>query len=1326
MGSQLSGIAPAQILNAENYLTEIPDFQFETSLGSTRFLKVARARHKEGYVVIKVFVVHDPSLPLESYQNELIKITNSLKGFPNTLPFEKTLLTERAGLLIRPFVHDNLYDRISTRPFLNTIEKKWIIFQLLCALEQMHSVKVCHGDIKTENILVTSWNWILLTDIARFKPVFLPVDNPADFNYFFDTSRRRTCNLAPERFVDSMPKPADSSTNISDGDTKSSNALLPMEDFPNVHQFELTEAMDIFSAGCVMAELFCEGAALFDLSQLLAYRTLDFNPEWKLYKIDENIKDMVNHMIQLDGHLRFSAKEYISKYRGVVFPEEFYSFLRTYLSHFASQPVMTSDEKIAKLAADLELIKDSLYHKPQVDIGSDEEISAKKNIPHDDNCFVMIVSLVTSCVRSLKFSVSKLTSLSLMLELSHYVCDEIILELILPYMFYFVNDPIARVRAQMISTITRCVDLVTTLPRNEVNIFPEYILPNLSQLANDTEVIVQCAFAENVSSLAETALRFLELAQFSSAEQNEQSVYVVNYDVELHALHELIQSKVVALLTNSDNIVKRTLMENGLTRLCVFFGRQKANDVLLSHIITFLNDKQDWQLRAAFYDSIVGVAVYIGWHCLSILKPLLQQGLKDVEEFVVVRALQAITSLVKLALLQKPIINEFIADVVPFLIHPNQWIRYACVGYIVACAKAMSLVDVHCRLAPSIFPFLKQPIIQLDNQTVILAIVDDSIPRTIYDYVVKSPHARTLLTRLEKHHEESNDPFIPKSSEAITQIIRKLKSQGMTASIEKKLILLKETIFRLSAIKTNPDSQISQQELSYPGLLDLSSLPTNQRSMEILLYQQLMDDKPDNSKSSNKRASQALKQQQQQSANDLRYRHQSESEAKPDSLAVSKSENEISSIQPKTAQCKKDVQKLTLYKRHQYVSDMKRRNVLHTEFENENKSTGWKPKGQLVAHLHEHKAGINRIITNESCTFFATASEDSTVKLWDTQRLDGKALTTRSKFTYTKQVGNINCLTFCHNSSMVACSSDDASIHVFRIDGSSGQGQKLPLVIEKKLSMHEEGCAVDMHHFDTGIESIITYATTYGYIIGWDLRQPKEKSAWKFKNNPKLGLITSFAVDPLQCWLTCGTSDGALVCWDLRFQLPITQIIHPKNAGVRRVSCHPSETSWVVASFQGNNEVSMWDLETSAKKKTLWASINPPLCHTQPTNETVTAMYSSRRNGSPFFVTAGSDKRIRYWDLLNAESSTIIAGSATDNLDNIALKYNNRLIDGTEVIYETYEKRRSNVSYEDHPKRGPDESPYGHLDCITDLAFTKSPQNFLISGSRDGVIKVWK
>ncbi len=33
----------------------------------------------------------------------------------------------------------------------------------LRAMQQAHSTNVIHGDIKTENIMVTSWNWIFIT-----------------------------------------------------------------------------------------------------------------------------------------------------------------------------------------------------------------------------------------------------------------------------------------------------------------------------------------------------------------------------------------------------------------------------------------------------------------------------------------------------------------------------------------------------------------------------------------------------------------------------------------------------------------------------------------------------------------------------------------------------------------------------------------------------------------------------------------------------------------------------------------------------------------------------------------------------------------------------------------------------------------------------------------------------------------------------------------------------------------------------------------------------------------------------------------------------------
>lgn len=240
MGNQLAGIAPSQILSVDSYFSDIHDHEYDKSLGSTRFFKVARAKHREGLVVVKVFAIQDPSLPLTSYKQELEELKIRLHSCQNCLPFQKTSLTEKAAILFRQYVRDNLYDRISTRPFLNNVEKRWLAFQILNAVDQAHKAGVRHGDIKTENVMVTSWNWVLLTDFASFKPTFLPEDNPADFNYFFDTSRRRTCYIAPERFVDGSMFTTESDQNT------------PLVDLTNNNQRsrgELRQAMDIFSAG---------------------------------------------------------------------------------------------------------------------------------------------------------------------------------------------------------------------------------------------------------------------------------------------------------------------------------------------------------------------------------------------------------------------------------------------------------------------------------------------------------------------------------------------------------------------------------------------------------------------------------------------------------------------------------------------------------------------------------------------------------------------------------------------------------------------------------------------------------------------------------------------------------------------------------------------------------------------------------------------------------------------------------------------------------------------------------------------------------------------
>jgi phosphoinositide-3-kinase regulatory subunit 4 len=107
------------------------------------------------------------------------------------------------------------------------------------------------------------------------KPTYLPLDDPSEFSYYFDTSGRRTCYIAPERFYTAASNPEISA--------KKSR----MDDNEGRRDAKITEAMDCFSVGCLLAELFLEGAPLFTLSQLFKYRIGEYSVENILNAVDD-------------------------------------------------------------------------------------------------------------------------------------------------------------------------------------------------------------------------------------------------------------------------------------------------------------------------------------------------------------------------------------------------------------------------------------------------------------------------------------------------------------------------------------------------------------------------------------------------------------------------------------------------------------------------------------------------------------------------------------------------------------------------------------------------------------------------------------------------------------------------------------------------------------------------------------------------------------------------------------------------------------------------------------------------------------------------------
>ncbi|CAJ1410843.1 unnamed protein product [Effrenium voratum] len=258
---------------------------------------------REGDVVVKLFIHREGQPDLKELQRRIHQVRDALRTswlHPNVLPYQAMEMSSQSSVLLRQHFVRNLNDRIHTRPFLSCVEKKWLAFQVIASVCQAHSAGVVHGDLKTENVFVSSWSHVMLTDFATFKPLFLPQDDPSEFSFFFESDRNRhRCYLAPERFDSGAASRGRFSRELA--------------------------SMDIFSLGCVLSELFQDGQTLLDLPQLRAYR-LGGDIREKLSGLNPDMQELVSSMLSRDPCLRKSGIEYLRDWCRIL-PRSFCSCL---------------------------------------------------------------------------------------------------------------------------------------------------------------------------------------------------------------------------------------------------------------------------------------------------------------------------------------------------------------------------------------------------------------------------------------------------------------------------------------------------------------------------------------------------------------------------------------------------------------------------------------------------------------------------------------------------------------------------------------------------------------------------------------------------------------------------------------------------------------------------------------------------------------------------------------------------------------------------------------------------------------------------------------
>ncbi|VDO80034.1 unnamed protein product [Soboliphyme baturini] len=260
-------------------------------------------------------------------------------------------------------------------------------------------------------------------------------------------------------------------------------------------------------------------------------------------------------------------------------------------------------------------------------------------------------------------------------------------------------------------------------------------------------------------------------------------------------------------------------------------------------MITFLNDKSDWRLRCSFFESNPALTSFIGSQNVSILKPLLQQGLRDCEANVVHKALLCVTKLAKLHLVKKPHVYEIFQEVLPYLRHPNPFLRMGALGAVSSIAQQLDAVDLHCKMMPLLSAYLKFRVVAVVDSVVLAHALKPALPEPILDVIFRCSVLDSLLEFLRDRHmvrnlgrfsgaESPERLMIVPEDHRLSHVFQKLLALGLTEELEDWTLAFAPTLCKVRKMRDNVEALLSS-EIEERGVIDLKCLGVKLRSADL-------------------------------------------------------------------------------------------------------------------------------------------------------------------------------------------------------------------------------------------------------------------------------------------------------------------------------------------------------------------------------------------------------------------------------------------------------------------------------------------------------------
>ena len=503
--------------------------------------------------VIKLYPIQNQKI-LSKYSEEFKSLKenySNIESTPNILPIIKveSLMAANSGIVIRQYIKYNLKQALYYLACTSDIEKKWICFQLLQGLSQMHLKDICHGDIKPENILITSKLSVFYSDISVYKPVYLIIENLQLYNdFFYCNSFDRACYLAPERFVHNLDE-TDKNNNIN----------------------ELTKEMDIFSLGVVFAEIFLDRQNLFTQKDIMNYKNKKIDIKEKLNDIkDKNLRKVIKNMIELDPAKRKDLSDLIKIFIKEICPSPISTFiyhinlmiinygyykndllaalihkhfiqiwkclcyndktmekmeipkLKKKLNKYLILELLNNKyniykipKKILKLAFDDENNKKDIFIEKEINT---DILNINSYITDKSECSIIIIKYLISCLENLKYISTYFSIFEMIYNLSKILIknknQNVIIDLIIPNYIGLFKLNNSKLSIEVFNCIIDILYLINyeeiVLSKIDYNYFNNYVFEEIYKIYLNTEIFeLKCAIISRLDEIIELENNFL-------------------------------------------------------------------------------------------------------------------------------------------------------------------------------------------------------------------------------------------------------------------------------------------------------------------------------------------------------------------------------------------------------------------------------------------------------------------------------------------------------------------------------------------------------------------------------------------------------------------------------------------------------------------------------------------------------------------------------------------------------------------------------------------------------------------------------------------------